>query len=580
MLKLPMFRFLGFDLAPQHPKGLGAALLYGALGAFCDVVPYGVLAYALTTLANGTATATTALMVSAVLAAAFLAGWLCKAKGLLTSFSATYHTVASMRLGAADRLGRMPLGALRHRRGAALADLFTDRFSLYQDIATHMWWQFSSVVAFPVLLWLILAVFEWRLALVIVLFIPIGLAVVPWSFRLLDAATDVVIPARDACASRCVEVVEGIKDVHLLDPRKSRLQAAKAAIGRLRAASLATELAPAPAILAFGFVWALALAASITCAALLWTHQISEATTLVISLLLAARLCTGLQELAIFMVEYRFARRALQSIRDFVTLPQMPQSVRPQEPRHNGVDIAEVRFAHDSETTIDGITLTIPAGAMCALVGPSGSGKSTLAGLVARLWDVDSGAIRIGGIDIRDMDAPTLNATVSMVLQEVSLFELSIRDNIRLGRPKASQAEVEAAAKAAQIHKRILALPQGYDAILDKAGATLSGGERQRLAIARAILKDAPVLILDEASASIDLDCEWQIQEALNHLMRGRTVLVIAHRLWTVTRADCIAVMNGGRIAELGRHADLIADNGIYARLWEKQAEASGWSIS
>ena len=208
---------------------------------------------------------------------------------------------------------------------------------------------------------------------------------------------------------------------------------------------------------------------------------------------------------------------------------------------------------------------------MIALVVPPGSGKSTLASLVARLWDVNQGAIRIGGVDIRDIDEETFQRTVSMVLQDVVLFPMTIADNIRLGKDKAPIEEVIKAAKAACIHERITQLPKGYDTVLESGEVVLSGGERQRIAIARAILKYAPILILDEATASLDLENETAVQQAFANLCRGKTTLVIAHRLWTIQDADIIFVMDKGRIIEQGSHTKLINYNELYAKLWKSQ---------
>jgi ATP-binding cassette subfamily B protein len=291
---------------------------------------------------------------------------------------------------------------------------------------------------------------------------------------------------------------------------------------------------------------------------------------LIAGLVLAARLSASLNELGVFLIEYRFARRTLGTIRAFAGEKLLSRSIAPLRPAGASVELTNVSFAHAEETTLSDVSLTVPEGTMTAIVGPSGSGKSTLAALVARLWDVDSGSIRIGGVDVRDMAPEVLNETVSMVLQDVSLFELSVEDNVRLGRPSASSAEVEAACRAARIHERIMDLPQGYATVLEGSGTQLSGGERQRLAIARALLKDAPVLILDEATASIDLDNERLIQEALEELAAGRTVIMIAHRLWTVQEADRIVVLDEGRVAQSGRHDHLLADpdRDLYKRLW------------
>ena len=413
---------------------------------------------------------------------------------------------------------------------------------------------------------------DWRSALVVMAFLPVAAWIVPWSFRLLDRATDKVIPARNDFANRVVEIAEGIKDIQLMDVSGTRLAAARASATTLETRSLETELAPSPAILSFGFVWSLAMAAVILLNVMTWQNGTTGLFTMVSGLVLTARLCAALSDFGIFLVEYRFARRALASIREFVEQPLLPISASPQVPFDASVDIANVSFAHGAESTLNSVSLHVPAGTVLALVGPSGSGKSTLAGLVARLWDVDHGAIRIGGTDIRDMHPDVLNSTVSMVLQDVSLFAMSVRDNIRLGKPDAADEQIMAAARAARIHERIMQLPQGYDTVLESGEGMLSGGERQRIAIARALVKDAPVLILDEASASVDLENEWLIREALQELMKGRTTIIIAHRLWTVANADRIALMNGGQVAESGTHRELMALEGGYARLMDARS--------
>jgi ATP-binding cassette subfamily B protein len=553
-----ILHILGLDLAGSTVAGLRPAVAWGFASAVFETLPYAVLVWVLHVAFTGTATAAHALVTAALLLACFAGVWFCKAQALLASFTATYGMVAAMRIAAADRLGRMSLGRVQKSRGATLADLFTDRFTLYQDIVTHIWWQLSSAIGFPILLWLLLAV---------AIFAPLAAVTVPWSFRLLDSATDRVIPARNDLANRVVELAEGIKDIQLMDVSRSRLAAAERSAADLETKSLETELAPSPAILSFSFIWSAAVAAAILFNIWAWQKGATGLVTLAASLILSARLCAALADLGVFLVEFRFARRALASIRDFVEQPLLPIPASPQMPRDTAISIDDVSFAHDDEQTLESISIDVPEGSMLALVGPSGSGKSTLAGLVARLWDVDGGAIRLGGVDVREMHPDMLNATVSMVLQDVSLFDMSVRDNIRLGRPDATDEAVIAAARAARIHERILEMPQGYDTFLDHGGIGLSGGERQRIAIARALVKDAPILILDEASSGVDLDNEWLIQEALQELTRGRTVLVVAHRLWTIAHADRIVVMDRGRVAEEGTHGQLLVQNGHYARL-------------
>lgn len=571
-----MMRLLGFDMAGRGEPLLwrGAAMGFGA--ALFECAPIAALALLLPSALAGDGAAWPWALFAVLLAASVVA-WALKASAMLDSFVATYGLIADMRLRLADRLGRMPLGRIHRRRGAALADLFTDRFALYQDIVTHVWWQFATAAGTPLIAWAILAALDWRLGLTLAAFAPIAAAAVPWSFRRLDRATDAVMPARDDLAARIVEIADGAKDLRLADPARSRCARALEATELLERRSIETEIAPAPAILAFGLIWSLAAASVALVGALLWSGGHLGGPVLVAALLVAGRAASAASELGVFLVECRMAFKTLASIRALAEEPEQPQATTPAEPSGYRIEIDDVGFSHADKPTLEGISLTVPEGALVALVGPSGAGKSTLAGLVARLWDVGSGAVRIGGVDVRDMSAETLNRTVSMALQDVELFELSVADNIRLGKPDATLAEVEAAARAARIDARIRELPDGYATTVEADGRQFSGGERQRLAIARAMLKAAPILIFDEATASLDLDNEHLVQRAIEALAKDKTVIVVAHRLWTIENADAIVTLDRGRMAETGTHAELVARGGRYKALLDRQSGAAGW---
>jgi ABC-type multidrug transport system fused ATPase/permease subunit len=216
---------------------------------------------------------------------------------------------------------------------------------------------------------------------------------------------------------------------------------------------------------------------------------------------------------------------------------------------------------------------------MTALVGPSGSGKTTITYLIARFWDVDEGAVRIGGVDVRDVKTDTLMSRITMVFQDVYLFEDTVANNIRFGKPDATEKEVVAAAKAARCHEFVMALPEGYDTVIGEGGSTLSGGEKQRISIARALLKDAPVVLLDEATASMDPENERLVQQALDALVAEKTLVVIAHRLSTVRSADRIIVLDEGRVTQTGTHDELVEREGMYRRFWRERARVRGWKV-
>lgn len=576
---------LGFDLAGQEDPRLWRGMLFSSLGAVTDALPWALLAAVPALASAGLPPLLLGGLLAGLTVAGLVIGCAVKTTAMNDNFSATYQMVSQTRLRLANHLTRIPAGRILSWRQGALADLLTARFGLYQDIITHVWGLIVAGVAFPLLLWGLLLWLDWRLAVVQALSVPLAFLSIPWSYRLLDRAGAAVTGLREQAVVAVTETAAGARDLAFFDPARTRRAHAHATLDRLRQASMKTEAAPAPALTVYGLLLNLGLVAVIATAVLTLPPEAGSTAALpvAISLLIALRLTAALGDVAAFLAELRFSRSVLAGLRAVAAETALPLPARGQSPAGADLCFEDVHFSHHGTAdgavppggrheTLCGISVALPAGSITALVGPSGAGKTTLALLAARLWDVDSGAIRIGGTDLRAMDEATLNRTVSMVLQDVSLFGLSVRDNIRLGRPDAPQAEVEAAAMTAAIHSRILTLPEGYDTVLTPAVlGQLSGGEQQRLAIARAVLKDAPVLILDEATASLDLDSETQVREALSALCRGRTVLVIAHRLWTIRDADRILVLDGGRLREQGPHAGLLARQGLYARMWQAQ---------
>ncbi|MBS5452939.1 MAG: ABC transporter ATP-binding protein [Ruminococcus sp.] len=268
---------------------------------------------------------------------------------------------------------------------------------------------------------------------------------------------------------------------------------------------------------------------------------------------------------------------------EILNIPEMPETDHPKKPVNDDIAFENVSFSYTGnadEKALEDVSFTAKQGQITAIVGPSGGGKSTIANLISRFWDVSSGSIMIGGIDIRDMEEEALMRHVSFVFQDIFLFKQSILDNIRMGNPQASEEEVIAAAKAAQCHEFISKLPNGYHTVVGTKGIHLSGGERQRIAIARAIIKNSPIIVLDEATAFSDPENEYLIQKAFEKLMQEKTVIIIAHRLSTIRNADHIIVMEKGHLTEEGKHDDLVAVGGRYAKMWNHYTEAIDWKIS
>lgn len=563
----------GFDLAGRKDPRLARGLACGILAALVETLPYLVLYHALGRVMAGSASASLALQVLLALAACNgVLVWL-KARANVLNFGAVYTLAADARLRVADGLGRLPLGRLQQRRRAAIVELLTGRYTHYQEIVARVWGLSVANAAVPLFLWLLLCALQPALALLCAVLGPAAYLVIPWSHRLLSRADTRLAALREQTVAALLEQAECQRDLRQFDRRGARLARALDLLDRLRCEQMRAELAPAPALLLFGCMLQAGFAAVALAAALGLGVRLAPVDFLVF-LVVSLRYFRALGDLGLNLAELRHARDTLAHIRDLAAEPPLPQPAAPRIPVGNTLTLEGVGLCHHgaARPALDGIDGVVTEGQRVALVGASGSGKSTLASLLARMWDPDRGAIRIGGVDLRDMAARTLNQRVALMLQEVALFRASVADNLRLGRPDASLDEVMAAARAAHAHGFIERLPQGYETVLDESVIRLSGGERQRLAIARALLKDAPILVLDEALASVDPENAWEIQRALDELARGRTVLAIAHQLRSVVDADAIWVMRDGRIIERGRHAALLAANGEYARLWRAQA--------
>lgn len=280
------------------------------------------------------------------------------------------------------------------------------------------------------------------------------------------------------------------------------------------------------------------------------------------------------------MATLRLTEVSIDRANELDHVPVMSEGSIDTAPASYGIEFQDVRFAYEKRTILDGVSFKIPDRTMTAIVGPSGSGKTTLCNLIARFWDVNSGCVSIGGKDVKAYTLSELMSNISMVFQNVYLFADTIENNIKFGKPDATHEEVVAAAKKACCDEFISALPDGYNTMIGEGGASLSGGEKQRLSIARAMLKDAPIVIFDEATANVDPENEDRLQTAIEELTKNKTIIMIAHRLKTVRNADQILVVNGGKIVQQGKHDDLIRQKGIYADFVSGRKQAIGWKLN
>lgn len=569
----------GFDLAGIREPRLWRGVLLSSAGAVLDAAPVLLAFFVLDRVLHGRADEIPLLGVTLVLVGLLAGAYVLRAMGSLDNFVGTYRLVGATRLRLADHVRRVPMGFFRGRRTGEVASVLTDDFAQYSEIATHAWSLVVANVALPTALGIVLLVADWRLGLLALAPVPLAVMAIPWSYRLLCAASDRVAATKRSYVGDVVELVGGLETLSALRASGRFRDAIDQRTATLTRDQLAAEVAPAPAMLTFSLLVHTGTSLVLLGGAGWVASGTVDPIRFVLVTLLAVHFARTLSSLVIYLAEARHASRTLQRVRALFAEPVQPEGDRaPTGPPELAVE--GVTFSYGDEPALRDVTLGFPQGTVTALVGPSGSGKSTLAHLLCRLWDVDAGQIELGGVDVRDLPLPTLHRSVATVFQDVVLFEDTVAENVRLGRPDATRAEVEAAIRAAGAHDFVAALPDGSDTLLGPDGAGLSGGERQRLSIARALLKDAPILVLDEATASVDPDREHEIQQAIARLMDGRTVILVAHRLWTVQDVDQIVVLDDGAVAERGTHATLLARDGLYASLWRAQQDAADWSFA
>lgn len=479
-----------------------------------------------------------------------------------------------LRMRIVRHLGALPLGWFRASGSGAVKRAMTGDLEEMHEVIAHALGQLTGAATVVLVGAGYLIAVDVRLALVALGVLAAMGICYGVSMRTMTTHMNRLIAAEARISAASVEYADGIQVVksfgtggrvlHRFDDAVDEYaQAFSAWVDEVRYSSAATRV----------FGSEVAVLVAVTGAGLAFVANGSLAVAdLVAFLIVAIGLPTSLLPAVSASQGVRKGRMGAANIERLLSRAPLPEPVKPQTPSGHTVEFDRVSFSYDGVTNaVEDISAVCTPGQVTAIVGPSGAGKSTLASLLPRFYDVTAGAIRVGGVDVRAIPSAALLASMSLVFQDVALLRDSVTENIRIGRPGASDAEVRHAAVAAQIHDVIVRLPDGYDTLLDGGGGGLSGGERQRLTIARAILSGSPIVVLDEATAALDPDSEGAVQDALAALAIGKTVIVIAHRLHTIAEADQILVLDSGRIQERGSHDELVARAGLYARMWAAQ---------
>jgi len=503
---------------------------------------------------------------------------------LLCSHLAAFRVATNLRLAAVEHLAKLPLGFVERYGSGKLRKIIQESTGAAETYLAHQLPDQWGAMATPVGLLALLLVFDWRLGLLSL--IPVVLAfsiMATMTGREMEEKMRQYSDALAAMSGEAVEYVRGIPVVKTFGQSVFSFKKFKAAIDEYEKWVVAyTKELRMPMLFytaAINGVFAFSIAGG-----LLFTQN--GVTSEFLLNLLFYIIITPVISLTLTKIMYMSENKvivadALQRIDSILTAQPVPESPAPRHPKDSSVTLKDVHFSYDgSEDVIRGVSMNIQPGQTVALVGPSGGGKSTLASLMVRFFDVGSGKICIGGADVRDIPKEELMNTVSFVFQNSRLLKGSILDNVRLGKPNATEAEILAALKAAQCMDIIEKFPAGIHTVIGSEGVYLSGGEQQRIAIARAMLKDAPILILDEATAFADPDNEAKVQAAFRALAKGKTVIMIAHRLTTVANADCIYVVQDGKIAEAGTKDALCIQGGLFAKMWQDYQSSVQWKVA
>ena len=500
-------------------------------------------------------------------------------------YANTYHKVyeesARKRTDLAEHLRRLPLSFFGRRDLSDLTNAIMKDCSDQERMFMHVMPQLFGTGLSTAIVIVGIFFYDWRLALAAFWVVPAALLVMALTGKHQQRKAQAMEDARLEVADGVQEFLECAQEIRATNRSAAHLDALAAKLDAFERRQVASELTTGVFVTSAQAFLKLGIGTTVFVGATLLVSGQTDFMTYFAFLLVVTRVYDPVNLILQSIGELLSMRLSIRRTQELAAEKPMEGSTD-FAPRGHDVVFEDVSFSYgDGEQVLRDVSFTAREGEVTALVGPSGSGKSTVAKLAARFWDADAGSVRVGGVNVADVDPETLLADYAEVFQDVVLFDDTVMGNIRLGRAGATDEEVLAAARAAMCDEFVSRMPQGYDTVIGENGGRLSGGERQRISIARDILKDAPVVLLDEATASLDVENETQVQRALSRLLAGKTVLVIAHRMRTVANADKIVVLKEGRVAEQGAPAELMArEGGLYRRMVELQTEASGWSLA
>ena len=511
-------------------------------------------------------------------AASFCIVFFCLKNDYKKTYVASYTQCERNRLNVAGHMRRLPMSFFNQRDLAELSgNIMADCTNIEKLMSSVLPQLFSNLISLTFIS-LMLAVFNWQMALAMFCTLPVSALLMWGSRKAQNRQFERHVEAKQTASAQTQEYLEGIKMIKSSGQGAARFESLKQALDEMRRAAMKVQLVSSSFTSLSAVLLRAGVGITLFVGTLLLTYGRIDFITMLMFLLIVVRIYSPFLTVLTMLPDLLYVTVSSRRLQSLMNAPAMEGNSGADIKTHN-IEFEHVSFSYNNEEVIHNLTACLPAGGVTAIVGPSGSGKSTLTHLAARFWDVQKGSVRVGGIDVKEIAPNALMQQMAFVFQDVTLFSDSVINNIRIGRPGASDEEVYAAARASQCDNFIRSLPNGYNTMLGENGSTLSGGERQRISIARALLKDAPIVLLDEATASLDPENEVQVQQAISRLVQGKTVVVIAHRLRTITGADQILVLEDGCLAEEGTHASLMEQEGLYHKMYTLQMQSQQWAV-
>ena len=495
------------------------------------------------------------------------------------TYGLVYNEVKTTRLSLAERLRKLPLGYFGKRDLADLTETIMGDVNRMEHVWSHVLGYLYGAYISTAIIAVCLLVYDWRLAIACLWGVPVAFGLLFGSRKIAARNAERTKKAAVRVSDGIQEALENVREIRATNQEERYLNGLNQKIDEHERVTIQGELGTGLFVNAASVIMRLGVATTILVGANLILSGSIDFMLLFLFLLVITRVYAPFDQSLALIAEMFVSQVSADRMNEIYDTPTA-EGAEKFEPKGHDIVFEHVGFSYDEKEVLHDVSFTAKEGEVTALVGPSGSGKSTCARLAARLWDISKGVIRVGGVDISTIDPEVLLRDYSMVFQDVVLFNDTVMENIRLGKRGATDEEVRAAAKAANCDEFVHRLPQGYNTPIGENGAKLSGGERQRISIARALLKDAPIVLLDEATASLDVENETRVQGALSRLLVGKTVLVIAHRMRTVEAADKIIVLADGRVAEEGTPAELMNKNGLYHRMVDLQRQSAGWRLN